>query len=108
MTKINAPNLFYSRTRMYSQEENTALEMNYLFKEAVAKTCLNVDLDIEKLLILNSLYNQATKGDFDLEHANKITATVSKAEFDAWACLKGKSVQDAQKEYIFLVHELKI
>ena len=108
MIKLTAPKLFYNRNRRYLQEENNVSEMNFLFERAVAKTSVNINLDTENSIRLNSLFNQATKGDFDFESPDKIINKVTKAEFEAWACLKGKSVKDAQKEYIVLVYELKI
>lgn len=108
MTKLNPPNLFYCQSRKYLQEENNFLEINSLFEKAVAKsTSINTKLNKEDLLMLHSLYNQATKGDFDFDTSNKII-DVTKAEFQAWASLKGKSIKDAQSEYIVLVYELKI
>lgn len=108
MTNLNAPTLFYCRSRMYLQEENNVLEMKCLFEKAVAQSItITTKLNNENLLKLRSLFNQATKGDFDFDASNEII-NVTKAELDAWASLKGKSIKDAQSEYIVLVHELKI
>ena len=60
----------------------------------------------ETLLQLYSLYKQATEGDVNGEAPNMFDF-VAKAKYESWAALKGKSVEDAQKEYISLVQKLK-
>jgi acyl-CoA-binding protein len=109
MIKLITPNVFYRRDRVYLSEENGLSEIKFLFEKAVEKSnSINAKLSNETLLQLHSLYNQATKGDIDVENRSKFCNMATKAELDAWASLKGKSIKDAQSEYIVLVHELKI
>lgn len=83
-------------------------EIKSLFEKAVAESVLiDIRPDNETLLQLYSLYKQATKGDINIAPPVNVNDCAAKAKYDAWASLKGKSVKDAQSEYIMLVHELK-
>jgi acyl-CoA-binding protein len=59
------------------------------------------------LLKLYSLYKQGSIGDVNTDAPSNPFDFVGKAKYDAWAALKGKSREDAMKEYISLVQELK-
>ena len=61
----------------------------------------------ETLLQLYSLYKQSTEGDVNVDPPGNPFDFVSKAKYDAWEKLKGKSKEEAQKEYVALVEKLK-
>jgi diazepam-binding inhibitor (GABA receptor modulator, acyl-CoA-binding protein) len=61
----------------------------------------------DTLLQLYSLYKQSTEGDVNVDPPGNPFDFVSRAKFDAWEKLKGKSKEDAQKEYVALVNKLK-
>lgn len=61
----------------------------------------------ETLLKLYSLYKQATEGDVNTEPPSNPFDFVSKAKHEAWNSLKGKTKEDAMKEYVELVNKLK-
>jgi len=61
----------------------------------------------ETLLQLYSLYKQGSIGDVDSEPPTNPFDFVAKAKYEAWSGLKGKSKEDAMKEYIALVDKLK-
>ncbi|MFI5134132.1 MAG: acyl-CoA-binding protein [Chitinophagales bacterium] len=54
-----------------------------------------------------SLYKQDTDGDENADPPSNPFDFVAKAKFDAWSALKGKSKEEAMKEYISLVNKLK-
>ncbi|XP_055494560.1 acyl-CoA-binding protein [Leucoraja erinacea] len=60
----------------------------------------------ENMLILYSLYKQATVGDVNTARPG-ITDFKGKAKWDAWEKQKGTSKEDAMKKYINKVQELK-
>lgn len=61
----------------------------------------------ETLLKLYSLYKQATEGDCIKEPPTNMFDFVAKAKYDAWISLKGLSKDEASKQYISLVNNLK-
>ncbi|WEK34472.1 MAG: acyl-CoA-binding protein [Candidatus Pseudobacter hemicellulosilyticus] len=61
----------------------------------------------DTLLQLYSFYKQATEGDVNVDPPANPFDFVSKAKFEAWAGLKGKTREAAMKEYIDLVDKLK-
>lgn len=61
----------------------------------------------ETLLQLYSLYKQGSAGDVNTDPPSNPFDFVAKAKHEAWANLKGKSKEDAMKEYIDLVTKLK-
>lgn len=108
MIKLSAPKLFYCQHPVFVPGKNGMTEMTSLFEKAVAESnSINVQLSAETSLRLHSLYKQATKGDIDSDTPENPCDIATKAEFDAWASLKGKSIEDAQSEFIVLVSELK-
>jgi len=60
----------------------------------------------EALLQLYALYKQATEGDVSGERPGGFDFKAI-AKFDAWEELKGKSTDQAEKEYIQLVDTLQ-
>jgi len=60
----------------------------------------------ETLLLLYSLYKQATIGDNNAEEPAPFDF-VARAKYDAWMAVKGKTQQGAMEEYIKLVEKLK-
>ncbi|MEJ7647322.1 MAG: acyl-CoA-binding protein [Chryseolinea sp.] len=60
----------------------------------------------EELLQLYALFKQATSGDASGDRPGGFDFKEI-AKFDAWAELKGKSKDDAMKEYIELVEKLE-
>lgn len=59
----------------------------------------------EDLLMLYALYKQATEGDVSGERPGGFDFKAI-AKYDAWAEVKGKSKEDAMKEYVSLVDRL--
>jgi acyl-CoA-binding protein len=54
-----------------------------------------------------SLYKQATEGDNTTDPPSNPFDFFSRAKYESWAGLKGKSQQDAMREYVELVNKLK-
>jgi len=61
----------------------------------------------DTLLQLYSLYKQATEGDVNVDPPSNPFDFVSRAKFEAWSGLKGKTREWAMEEYIDLVQKLK-
>ena len=82
--------------------------MKELFEQAVADSkTLSEKPSNEALLQLYALYKQATQGDTNTEAPSNPFDFVGKAKYEAWSNLKGKSKEDAMKEYVELVEKLK-
>jgi acyl-CoA-binding protein len=62
--------------------------------------------DNATLLKLYALYKQATAGDVEGKRPG-FTDLVGRAKWDAWNELKGISANDAMKQYVALVEDLK-
>lgn len=108
MTKLYPPRLFYCKNPLFHTEQNDIMEMRSLFEKAVAEAMLmTARPDNERLLQLYSLYKQATKGDIDIAPPQNPSDYTARAKYDAWASLKGKSIKQAQQEYICLVNNLR-
>ncbi|KAI7884401.1 putative acyl-coA-binding protein [Lichtheimia hyalospora FSU 10163] len=60
----------------------------------------------KELLTLYALFKQATVGDVNTDRPGGFDFK-GKAKWDAWNELKGKSQEDAEKEYIAFVEQLK-
>ena len=73
---------------------------------AVASKSLKERPDNETMLKLYALFKQATAGDVEGKRPG-FTDMVGRAKFDAWAAAKGKSTDDAMREYSALVDSLK-
>ncbi len=84
------------------------MELKVLFEEEVKESKELTDKPSnETLLLLYSLYKQATDGDNTNDPPANPFDFVSKAKYEAWIRLKGKSTDAAMKEYIQLVNNLK-
>ena len=82
--------------------------MKDLFEQAVKDVELLRDRPSnETLLQLYSLYKQATEGDNQKDPPENPFDFVSKAKYEAWASLKGKTPEEAMAAYIELVEKLK-
>jgi diazepam-binding inhibitor (GABA receptor modulating acyl-CoA-binding protein) len=79
-----------------------------LFEQAVADSRnLTERPSNDSLLALYGLYKQATEGDNTLDPPANPFDFVSKAKYEAWMNLKGKSMEDAMQEYVALINKLK-
>lgn len=80
-----------------------------VFENAVANSkLLSVKPSNDALLLLYSLYKQATLGDATEDEApTNPFDFVAKAKFSAWNDQKGKAAEVAMKDYIALVEKLK-
>lgn len=80
--------------------------VSQLFEEkAEAVNELPTKPSTDELLELYALYKQATVGDNDKEKPG-IFNMKDRYKWEAWENLKGKSQEDAEKEYIALVDQL--
>lgn len=110
MTKLYPPKLFFCQNPLFIAEKNNVMEMKSLFEKAVAESDsihIHIIADKKVSLQLYSLYKQATEGDVDTDPSENLYDCTEKDKYDAWASLKGKSIKDAQTEYIMLVYKLK-
>lgn len=77
------------------------------FEQAVADSKnLPERPDNQTLLKLYALFKQASSGDADGKRPG-FTDMVGRAKWDAWNELKGTSADDAMKQYVGLIDELK-
>ena len=77
------------------------------FDDAVAASkSLKDRPDNDIMLKLYALYKQASSGDVEGKRPG-FTDMIGRAKYDAWAASKGKSTDDAMKEYSALVNSLK-
>ncbi|HEX2628007.1 MAG TPA: acyl-CoA-binding protein [Chitinophagaceae bacterium] len=84
------------------------MELKEQFEKAVADSrALPERPNNETLLQIYSLYKQSTEGDVNTDPPSNPFDFVAKAKHQAWESLKGKSKEDAMKEYIALVNKLK-
>lgn len=84
------------------------METKELFEKAIKDSeSLSERPSNDTLLQLYALYKQATEGDNLKEAPENPFDFVKKAKHEAWLVLKGKSNDDAMKEYIQLVEKLK-
>jgi acyl-CoA-binding protein len=84
------------------------MELKEEFEKAAAESkSLSQKPSNETLLQLYSLYKQGSIGDVNTEPPSNPFDFVNKAKYEAWAALKGKTTEDAMKEYIALVNNLK-
>lgn len=94
------------------QEQINKLQTMELLKEQFEKAAaesknLPEKPDNDVLLQLYSLYKQGSAGDVSTDPPSNPFDFVARAKYEAWAALKGKSTEDAMKEYIALVNKLK-
>ncbi|MFC0775796.1 acyl-CoA-binding protein [Terrimonas alba] len=84
------------------------MELKEQFEKAVKESKeLPSKPDNDTLLKLYSLYKQGTEGDVNTEPPSNPFDFVNKAKHEAWSNLKGKTKDDAMKEYVMLVEQLK-
>ena len=84
------------------------METKELFEKALKDAeSLSERPSNDTLLQLYALYKQATEGDNLNEAPENPFDFVKKAKYEAWLSLKGKSNEEAMKEYIQLVEKLK-
>ena len=77
------------------------------FEQAVADSkSLPERPDNQTLLKLYALYKQGTTGDVDGKRPG-FTDMVGRAKWDAWNEIKGLSKDDAMKQYVSLIEDLK-
>jgi acyl-CoA-binding protein len=62
--------------------------------------------DNATLLKIYALFKQATEGDVEGKRPG-MTDMVGRFKWDAWAALKGTSSEDAMRQYVDLIEELK-
>jgi len=84
------------------------MDLKEQFEKAAADSKnLSSRPDNATLLQLYSLYKQGTEGDVNIDPPANAFDFVNKAKYNAWEELKGKSKEDAMKEYVELVNRLK-
>ncbi len=84
------------------------MELKEQFEKAVTESkSLSEKPSNEVLLQLYSLYKQSTEGDVSGEAPSNPFDFVSKAKYDAWSSLRGKSKDEAMQDYVDLVNKLK-
>ncbi|QNL20852.1 acyl-CoA-binding protein [Hyphobacterium sp. CCMP332] len=77
------------------------------FEEAQEKVkTLSSKPDNDQLLKLYALYKQGSSGDNLGAAPENAFDFVAKAKHEAWAALRGKTMEDAQNEYISYVEKL--
>ncbi|MBO9634848.1 MAG: acyl-CoA-binding protein [Chitinophagaceae bacterium] len=84
------------------------MDLKSRFEQAVADSKnLSDRPSNDTLLQLYSYYKQATEGDINVDPPSNPFDFVSKAKFEAWAALKGKTRENAMEEYVELIEKLK-
>ncbi|WP_276481333.1 acyl-CoA-binding protein [Paraflavitalea pollutisoli] len=84
------------------------MDLKTLFEQATEDSkALSDRPSNDTLLQLYSLYKQATEGDVNVDPPSNPFDFVSKAKYEAWAGLKGKTKEVAMQDYINLVGKLK-
>ncbi len=84
------------------------MKLKEQFEQAAAESKSMADKPSnETLLQLYSLYKQGSIGDVNTEPPSNPFDFVSKAKFEAWSSLKGKTQDAAMQEYIDLIGKLK-
>jgi len=78
-----------------------------VFENAVAQSkALTTRPDNNTLLMLYSLYKQATEGDVAGAQPSNPFDFVAKAKYNAWEKLKGTPAEEAMTQYVALVGKL--
>lgn len=82
--------------------------VSQLFEQAVADSkTLSDRPSNDTLLQLYALYKQSTEGDINTDPPSNPFDFVSKAKYEAWEKMKGKSKEEAMQAYVQLVNKLK-
>jgi acyl-CoA-binding protein len=91
----------------HTDAETVMSDLKAKFEQAVADSkTLAERPDNQTLLKLYALYKQATSGDVDGKRPG-FTDMVGRAKWDAWNELKGTGNEDAMKQYVALIDDLK-
>ena len=84
------------------------MDLKQLFEKAAAESKeLPERPSNDTLLQLYSLFKQSTEGDINTDPPSNPFDFVSRAKYDAWATLKGKTKELAMQEYVDLIDKLK-
>ena len=84
------------------------MDLKQLFEKAAEESKeLSDRPSNDTLLQLYSLYKQSTEGDVNVDPPSNPFDFVSRAKYEAWAALKGKTRDTAMQDYIDLVNKLK-
>ena len=84
------------------------MDLKQLFEEAAEDSKdLRERPSNDTLLQLYSLYKQSIEGDVNVDPPSNPFDFVSRAKYDAWASLKGKTKETAMQEYVDLINKLK-
>jgi acyl-CoA-binding protein len=84
------------------------MDLKTLFEQAAEESkSLSDRPSNDTLLQLYSLYKQATEGDVNVDPPANPFDFVSKAKYEAWSGLKGKTKEAAMQDYIDLIGKLK-
>jgi acyl-CoA-binding protein len=84
------------------------MELKEQFEQAVAESkTLSEKPSNDTLLMLYSLYKQATDGDAPEEGPSNPFDFVAKAKHNAWSELRGKTTENAMQDYVALIGKLK-
>lgn len=84
------------------------MDLKALFEQAVSESKgLSSKPSNDTLLMLYSLYKQATDGDAPSEGPSNPFDFVAKAKHNAWAEQKGKTSENSMQQYIDLIAKLK-
>ena len=82
-------------------------DLSTLFQTAVAESKqLPEKPDNMTLLKIYALFKQGSQGDVEGERPG-FTDFVARAKYDAWAELKGQTLEQAQQAYVDLIESLK-
>lgn len=84
------------------------MDLKQLFEKAAEESKeLSDRPSNDTLLQLYSLYKQSTEGDVNVDPPSNPFDFVSRAKYEAWAGMKGKTKDVAMQDYIDLVNKLK-
>jgi acyl-CoA-binding protein len=93
---------------LHSQKQPLAMELKQLFEKAAEESKeLSDRPSNDTLLQLYSLYKQSIEGDVNVDPPSNPFDFVSRAKYEAWSALKGKTKDAAMQEYVDLVNKLK-
>ncbi len=81
-------------------------DINQQFDAAVAASKKLERPDNDTMLKLYALYKQATVGDVESRRPG-FSDMIGRAKYDAWAGVKGKTSDEAKRDYASLVDSLK-
>lgn len=82
------------------------MDLKAQFEEAAVKSKSLPEQSNENLLLLYSLYKQATEGDVNIEKPTNMFDFKGIAKYNAWEELKGLGKEVAMQKYVDLVKEL--